>query len=269
MHRPEDTLLESVAKEATDSILANYSGIAPFDIPALIIRPGFENNPFADEPLQIIWSAVRLAIATVIQDVTMIPDSLDNFFSCVCRAVFDRLKMAPVLNHTSDIPNASGTEWYFIKEWFMSLHDLWINTEIGVPINRLIPFIPENENEKILVYPKMLWMRQLRELQESMPQHRESFALQTLLKNIMNDFIDFTQEVLKLTSRDNLDNYEYRAAMLTLRLEFLTKIWKYHSDISYGEFFDPDNEEAVLLEYIQKRLKEILAETKQYLISQE
>jgi hypothetical protein len=54
MKRSEEASLEIVAKEATDSILADNDGKAPFDAPALIIRPGFENNRFADEPLRII-----------------------------------------------------------------------------------------------------------------------------------------------------------------------------------------------------------------------
>lgn len=54
MKRSEEASLEIVAKEAAGSILTDNEGMAPFDAPALIIRPGFEHNRFADEPLRII-----------------------------------------------------------------------------------------------------------------------------------------------------------------------------------------------------------------------
>lgn len=57
-----------------------------------------------------------------------------------------------------------------------------------------------------------------------MPNHRDSFALQTLLKNIVHTFMDFAQQVMSMGNRDDLDNQEFRSAMVTLRLEFLTKI---------------------------------------------
>ncbi len=57
-----------------------------------------------------------------------------------------------------------------------------------------------------------------------MPAHRESHDLQTLLKNVMNAFIDFAQDVMKMSEQNNLDDQEFRAAIITLRLEFLTKI---------------------------------------------
>lgn len=57
-----------------------------------------------------------------------------------------------------------------------------------------------------------------------MPAHRESFALQTFLKNIIHTFIDFTQEVINISKQDHLDNQEFRNSIVTLRLEFLTKI---------------------------------------------
>lgn len=84
----------------------------------------------------------------------------------------------------------------------------------------------------------------------------------------MDAFIDFAQDVMNLSRQDQLDNQEFRAAMITLRLDLLTKIWRFDHDLSYGEFFDPGGEEVVMLEYIQWRLKEILEDTKQYLISQ-
>lgn len=54
MKNPDISLLERVSDEATKSILAEHGGMAPFDAPALIIRPKFENHPYADEPLRII-----------------------------------------------------------------------------------------------------------------------------------------------------------------------------------------------------------------------
>ena len=83
----------------------------------------------------------------------------------------------------------------------------------------------------------------------------------------MDAFIDFAQDVMDISRQDHLDNQEFRAAIITLRLEFLTKIWKFQYDLSYSEFFDPESEEAVMFEYIQSRLKQILEDTKQYIIS--
>jgi hypothetical protein len=54
MNIGEEALLERVSKEATSSILLDHGGAAPFDVPALIVRPNFEYNRFADEPLRII-----------------------------------------------------------------------------------------------------------------------------------------------------------------------------------------------------------------------
>ncbi|MBP7806422.1 hypothetical protein KA057_01935 [Candidatus Gracilibacteria bacterium] len=263
MKRTEEALLEKVSKEATSSILSDYGGIAPFDVDALIIRPGFEYNRFADEPLRIIGSAVRLAIATLIQDVMVIPDNMDSFFACACRSTFDRLKMAPVLNRIPGDPSpchlGSGQT---IDTGFDRLADLGFMTEIGVPVNRLSPFIPESEDDK-----KIPGIHQLLELEKLMPAHRESHDLQTLLKNVMNAFIDFAQDVMKMSEQNNLDDQEFRAAIITLRLEFLTKIGKFNYDLLYSEFFDPGSEETVMLEHIQSRLKQILEDTKQYIIS--
>ena len=83
----------------------------------------------------------------------------------------------------------------------------------------------------------------------------------------MDAFIDFAQDVINISKQDHLDNLEFRAAIITLRLEFLTKIWKFQYDLSYSEFFDPGSEEAVMFEHIQSRLKQILEDTKQYIIS--
>lgn len=264
MKRSEEASLEIVAKEAAGSILADNDGMAPFDAPALIIRPGFEHNRFADEPLRIIWSAVRLAIAAVIRDTTMIPDNLDNFFARACRRTFDRLKMAPVRNYVKGSPFPCDLySGHLIEQWFDTIRDLGVTTEFAVPVNRLAPFISEIEDDK-----KLPWINELLELEKSMPAHRESHDLQNLLKRVMDAFIDFAQDVMNLSRQDQLDNQEFRAAMITLRLDLLTKIWRFDHDLSYGEFFDPGGEEVVMLEYIQWRLKEILEDTKQYLISQ-
>ena len=257
MKRAEEALLEKVSAEATNSILLDHGGVAPFDVDALIIRPGFEHNRFADESLRIIWSAVRLAIATVI------PDNLDSFFARACHRTFNRLKMAPVLNRIPDDPSPCHLEsGQTIDTWFDRLSDLGFMTEIGVPVNRLSPFISEIEDDK-----KLPWIHQLLELEKSMPAHRESHDLQNLLKRVMDAFIDFAQDVINISKQDHLDNLEFRAAIITLRLEFLTKIWKFQYDLSYSEFFDPGSEEAVMFEHIQSRLKQILEDTKQYIIS--
>ncbi len=54
MKHAEESLLERVSDEAAKSILAENGGMAPFDAPALIIRPKFEHHPYADEPLRVI-----------------------------------------------------------------------------------------------------------------------------------------------------------------------------------------------------------------------
>lgn len=90
-------------------------------------------------------------------------------------------------------------------------------------------------------------MRQLRELQKSLPDDHESHQLRTLLASIIDAFIDFSQQVIHLGKRNTLDDSEFRSSMTTLRLDFITKISRFHNDIRFGEFFDPDSEHTVLL----------------------
>lgn len=54
MNVSEDALLDRVSDGATKSILAQHGGVAPFDVAYLILRPDFERNRYADEPLRII-----------------------------------------------------------------------------------------------------------------------------------------------------------------------------------------------------------------------
>lgn len=64
--------------------------------------------------------------------------------------------MAPVLNYTLDNPHPCDRDLgHFIEAGFETLSDLGVMTEIGVPINRLIPFVPENVSEKILIHPRV------------------------------------------------------------------------------------------------------------------
>jgi hypothetical protein len=90
-------------------------------------------------------------------------------------------------------------------------------------------------------------MRQLRELQESLPEDNESHQLRTLIVFIINTFIDFTQQVLHLTAQNDIDDADYRTSMTTLRLDFLSQISRYYQDIRCGEFFDPECEHAIIL----------------------
>ena len=66
-----------------------------------------------------------MALATVLRDSATVPSHLDRFFARACRIVFDRLKMAPVLNYTQDNPivcdNNSG---HFIQDGFSTLDEL-------------------------------------------------------------------------------------------------------------------------------------------------